>query len=95
MLTELHKEIVALRNQVVDLRKEILILTTPKAISDKWVPRSLVMDFMDYQNTQMAEFEKTDGIVVSQVGRRKFILRDSLEKLIDKNIVRKDTLVKA
>jgi hypothetical protein len=52
-----------------------------------WLPRKMVMDFMEYESTQMAAFEKTPELVVSQIGKRKFITLKSLTEVLEKNII--------
>ena len=58
-------------------------------VSDKWLSRSHVMSFLSYAPTQMAALEKSGELVVSKVGRRKFILRSSLEEYLERNIQKK------
>ncbi len=45
------------------------------------------MNFFRYGNTQMNELEKSKCLIVTKVGRRKFIRRDSIAKLLDKNVL--------
>ena len=58
-------------------------------VTKDWIPRSLVEEFFDYGDTQMTSFEKTHGLVVSKVGRRKFFHRASIEKLLEQNVIAK------
>ncbi len=78
---------------LIQLRKEILeikkVLATPPAqtpLLDKWVSRRDVMSYLNYASTQMAALEKSGALIVAKVGKRKFILRESLEKLLEKSI---------
>jgi hypothetical protein len=45
------------------------------------------MEFLNYGETQMTVFEKSNEIEISRIGRRKFINRESLAKLLNKNLV--------
>ena len=78
LLQEIQQDLSAL--------KKVMLLHSPQpVVSDKWLSRSQVMDFLDSGATQMATLEKSGEIVVSKIARRKFILRDSLEALLNKN----------
>ena len=75
----LIEEIAAIKKQLVQSRE--LNQVTPD-----WLPRKDVMRFLSYGDTQMASLEKSGQIVVSKVGKRKFVNRLSIIKLIEKNI---------
>lgn len=78
-----------IHKDIADLKK---IITTPSAfskISEKWIPVSEVMKFFGYGQTQLASLLKNDGIIISKIGKRKFVLRQSLEDFIEKNIQNK------
>jgi hypothetical protein len=66
-----------------------MLFEKPEAlgISPNWIPRKKVMDFFSYGSTQMGELEKSGQIIVTKVGKRKFVHRDSIAKLLDSNIV--------
>jgi hypothetical protein len=53
---------------------------------DNWIPRKKLMEFFDYGDTQIASMFKQGGLVVSEIGNRKFIKKDSVIKLLEKNI---------
>ena len=55
-------------------------------ISSNWIPRKDVMKFLSYGDTQRAALEKKGELIVTKVGKRKFFHRDSLNKLLEKNI---------
>ncbi len=44
------------------------------------------MEFFDYGDTKIAELFKQGGLVVSEIGNRKFIKKESLMKFLEKNI---------
>jgi hypothetical protein len=77
-----------LKEEISDLKKLMLSATSPPFVSDKWLPRARVMEFLDYGDTQMAAFEKSSGIVVSRIGKRKFFHRDSIEKILNNHLVK-------
>jgi len=51
-----------------------------------WVPRKKLMEFLDYGDTQMAEIFKSCDLVISEIGNRKFVKRESIIRLLEKNI---------
>lgn len=71
--------------EIREIKKQ-LVRSDLMYISTDWIPRKEVMRFFSYGDTQMAAFEKSDELVVAKVGRRKFINRASLIKLIERNI---------
>jgi hypothetical protein len=85
---EENEILIQLKEEIADLKKIILLATPTSSVSDKWLPRARVMEFLNYGNTQMAAFEKSSGIVASRIGKRKFFHRDSIEKILNKNLVR-------
>ena len=58
----------------------------------KWLPRANVMEFLNHGNTQVTEFEKNGGVVVTKIGKRKFINRESLAKLLNDNTIKDEVL---
>ncbi len=53
-------------------------------ISNKWIPLAEVQKFFNYKPTQMAALLKNGLLKVAKVGKRKFILRESLEAFLEK-----------
>lgn len=51
----------------------------------KWIPIKEVMNWLNYGPTQMSALIKSNSLTVSRVGKRKFILKESLDKLLEKN----------
>jgi hypothetical protein len=70
-----------------ELKKGIAELTNNPPVASDWLPRSRVMEFFHYGDTQMAALEKNEGLVVARIGNRKFFHRDSIVKIIEQNIV--------
>ena len=82
---ETNELLLEIQQDLSTLKKVMLLYSSRPAVSDKWLSRSQVIDFLDYGDTQMGAREKSGEIVVSKIGRRKFIHRDSLEALLNKN----------
>lgn len=70
-----------------NLRLAMLNVDQPKTIIDNWIPRSQVKSFFSYGDTQMAALEADPILKVAKVGKRKFIRKDSLLKLLEENII--------
>ena len=82
-----HELLLSLKKDIEDIKKYIATPILPNEVTKKWVSRCKVMAFLDYKNTQMCSLELTGELVMTQIGRRKFILRESFEKLLEKNIL--------
>ncbi len=57
---------------------------------DNWIPRKKLMEFLDYGDTQMAALFKKGDLVVSAIGCRKFIKKESVIKFLEKNIKKQE-----
>lgn len=53
---------------------------------ENWIPRKTVMQFLNYGDTQMAALLKEGELIVSEVGARKFILKESFLNFLKKRI---------
>ena len=53
---------------------------------ENWIPRKTLMEYLEYGDTQMAAFLRSEGLIVSEIGIRKFIKKESVIKLLEKNI---------
>ena len=67
--------------------KEKSSLKGASVVTENWIPLKDVMAFFDYKPTQMANLQKQEELIVAKVGKRKFILRESIERLLEKNII--------
>jgi hypothetical protein len=72
--------------ELAEIKKAILTPTVNTGVSEKWVRRADVMHFFSYAPTQMTALENSGDLIVSKIGKRKFILRESITKLLDNNI---------
>jgi 5,10-methylene-tetrahydrofolate dehydrogenase/methenyl tetrahydrofolate cyclohydrolase len=72
---------------ISDLKKIVSPGPFSNPVSNLWVPEKQVKAFFRYEATQMASFLKSEDLVISKIGKRKFIQRDSIERLLEKNII--------
>jgi hypothetical protein len=79
-LVEVLRELQELKHGISELKHN-------PPIAPEWIPRSQVMQFFSYGDTQMGALEKNEDLVVARIGNRKFFHRESIAKLIEKNIV--------
>lgn len=95
ILTEIKKlfsEIEEIRLQVaenkrllVELKKQLTDSENARYF-DNWIPRKRLMDYLEYGDTQIAAILKQGELIVSEIGIRKFIKRESILQLLEKNI---------
>ena len=50
----------------------------------EWIPRKKLMNYLDYGATQMAALLNSNELVVSVIGKRKFVNRESFLKFLEK-----------
>jgi hypothetical protein len=77
-----------LMQKSIEELKMILLKNQLNIISDKWISWSDAKNFFDYGATQMSILEKNNHLIVTKVGKRKYIHRDSIIKLLEKNIIK-------
>jgi hypothetical protein len=51
----------------------------------EWISRKTLMKYLDYGATQMASLLNSNELVVSVIGKRKFVNRESFLKFLEKN----------
>ena len=51
----------------------------------RWIPKNELMKFLEYADTQMATITKQYNLVTTTIGKRKFYLVDSVQKILDNN----------
>lgn len=66
--------LIQIKNNIDDIKRFIQQTSLGPSVCDKWIPRTKAMEFLNYGNTQMTEFEKNSGVVVTKIGKRKFII---------------------
>jgi hypothetical protein len=67
---------------------KIIFIKNNNCLFDNWISWNEAKDFFDYGSTQMSTLEKNGELLISKVGRRKYIHRDSVIRLLERNIVR-------
>ena len=72
-----EEQLLSIRESIED-PKLLLIKNQVNTISDKWIPWNDAKVFFDYGPTQMSAMEKNHDVLVTKVGRRKYIHRDSI-----------------
>ena len=87
ILLTIQKEVANLSKQVTDLTKEVSILKSRTLVTDKWIRRIDVAEWLDYGDTRMGILETDPGLTVSKIGIRKFYEKQSFEKLLSNHIV--------
>ncbi len=68
------------------IKQKLESFETLNPISAEWLPQKKVMQFLNYGATQMIAFEKKSGLIVSKIGKRKFVNVKSLNNIFEKNI---------
>jgi len=76
----IEEQLISIRKSIDDL-KTILLKNRLDIVSDKWILWSDAKEFFEYGATQMSVLEKNNELIVTKVGRRKYIHRDSIIKL--------------
>lgn len=85
-MEQLLLEIQQTRAELESIKSQLIDNETARTFDD-WIPRKKVMNFLNYEDTQMAALLKTGKLKVSQVGNRKFIKKTSLLELLEDNII--------
>lgn len=83
---ETHEQLLAIQKELADLKKLIQSLPLENPLSKDWISRTQLQLFLDYRDTQMTKFLKSENLIVSTIGKRKFITRKSIDKFLEKNI---------
>ena len=52
-------------------------------VTDKWVTYEDVQKFFNYKPTQMAKQLKSKILIVARSGKRVFVLKESIERLLE------------
>jgi len=61
---------------------------TNSNVTSKWISLGEVQSFFNYRPTQMAALLKNSTLKVAKVGKRKFILKDSLDSFLEQKSIR-------
>ncbi|MEO6230470.1 MAG: hypothetical protein ABJB11_12955 [Ferruginibacter sp.] len=53
-----------------------------------WMTRKSLMKFLNYGDTQIASLFKNGELKIAEIGNRKFISKESVLKMLEKNIIK-------
>lgn len=70
----------------IQLRQLLIGISQDNNAFHDWIPKSKVQEYLGYGDTQMAALISNGEVLISKVGRRIFINRQSLIQLLEKNI---------
>ena len=84
-MEEIVKELQKLSLKVTNLQMKIEELESTNHF-EGWISRQALMEFFDYGETKMAELLKSEDLIVSEIGNRKFIKKESVVKFLENNI---------
>jgi len=84
-MEQILEEIQELANQLAKIEKKLEEYELARSF-DEWIPRKKLMEFLDYGDTQMAALLKNGELIVSEIGIRKFIKKDSVIRILEKNL---------
>lgn len=82
---ELSNKLEQVLSELARVQKHLTELENARYF-DNWIPRKKLMDFFDYGDTQIAAMFKQGGLVISEIGNRKFIKKESVIKLLENNV---------
>ncbi len=86
-IEELEKSIQELILELRELKAKNESLKDLPELVKGWIPRSAVMKYLNYGNTQISHFIKKYEIVTITMGKRIFISQKSLSDTFEKNII--------
>ncbi|WP_276501211.1 hypothetical protein [Terrimonas pollutisoli] len=87
--------IITICEELIEVKKTLLSLSLTNPVSEKWVPRAALMEFLQYGNTQIAALIQKERLITTKVGKRIFILRESIEAMLDRNASQGSTTITA
>ena len=79
-------KLIELLNSISEINQKLDRLSLNQKVIEGWVKRRVIMDFLDYGPTQMISFERNNNLIVSKIGKRKFVNVESLKKILEENI---------
>lgn len=80
ILTEIQK----LKKELSEIRSQLEEYENSR-LFDNWIPRKKLMEYFDYGDTQIVALFKKGNLVVSEIGNRKFIKKESVIKYLEQN----------
>lgn len=82
---ELSNKLEKISSELAQVKKQLTESENARYF-DNWIPRKKLMEFFDYGDTQIAAMFKQGGLVISEIGNRKFIKKESVIKLLENNV---------
>jgi len=87
-MEQILNELQNLKSELAKIKKQLEEYENCRHF-DNWIPRKKLMEFFDYGDTKIAALFKNENLIVSEVGNRKFIRKESVLKLLEKSITSK------
>jgi len=84
MLILFGESIQTLLTEVRELNRKFVSSKELPEVVKGWIPRSIVMKYLNYGNTQISDFIKKYEIVTIKMGKRIFISQKSLSDAFEK-----------
>ena len=85
MEQEILKKLVEILAELAEVKKQLAEYESARYF-ENWIPRKKLMAFFDYGDTQITALFKQKDLIVSEVGNRKFIKKESVIEFLEKNI---------
>ncbi len=86
MEQEILKKLEGILAELAVVKKQLAELENVRYF-EGWIPRKKLMEFFEYGDTQIAAIFKKEELIVSVIGNRKFIKKDSVMKFLEKNVM--------
>ena len=71
--------------ELIKIRQSLKRLEHHNSAMSEWWTKKMVMEYLNYGETQLRKLEKENKIVVSKIGARKFYSVQSILNLIEAN----------
>lgn len=71
---------------LAELKNLLIQKNIDLSICPEWIPKSTVKKYLGYGDTQFATLILNKDLVIAKIGRRVFVNRTSLMKLLEANI---------
>ena len=84
-MEEILKKLEEISTELAHVKKQLAESENARHF-ENWISRKKLMEFFDYGDTQIAALFKQKDLVVSEVGNRKFIKKESVIEFLEKNI---------
>jgi len=75
-----------IEREIHSMKLTLLSIEKNRVVIGDWINKQTLMRFFDYGETQLRSLEKTNQLIVSKIGRRKFYSLKSIINLLNKNI---------